>query len=386
MNSRMIVLLGTIVASAMSAHAVRGQLTVSGGDLTLETALGSDPNGPLFHRIRGATLSERGELFVLDLMNYSIRVFDRSGKQLREFGRQAVGPGEFQEPMKLRVQDGMVSVEDLTLRRVSIFTEGGDHVNTSALPQTPAASGQQGARRSNRSLAALRFGMSVITDQPMYGYIRDQKVNPHSYVVLLAASGQRMDTLARYEGPGTAIVGNPRNEPGVLNGFGIHSFGMMGFWVTDGDSVVASIDGRNGLLTLFGVDRTGGRKIGSMSLGWSMRTVDASSLLPVLQQQMAQARGGRASDWEMSLPAYYGQVAGMFFDSRGRIWVRHVPDPPSRARGLWNVVDWRSGVVVARVQEPEGFSLSAVQGDRLVGIYRDQLGVETVHVYRAPSF
>lgn len=55
-----------------------------------------------------------GRIYVLDVGNYIVRVFDAEGQFLREFGGRGGGPGEFERPVGLAVdQDGLLVIADV---------------------------------------------------------------------------------------------------------------------------------------------------------------------------------------------------------------------------------------------------------------------------------
>lgn len=86
------------------------------------------------------------------------------------------------------------------------------------------------------------------------------------------------------------------------------------------------------------------------------------------------------------------QVAGLLVDDGGRLWVKSY-DPAVDALyvkegnalrtgtgGTWRVIR-RDGTVAARVPMPAGVAPLQVQEDRILGLSRDDLGVERIVVY-----
>jgi len=82
-----------------------------------------------------------------------------------------------------------------------------------------------------------------------------------------------------------------------------------------------------------------------------------------------------------SVPAYTSTLVG----ASGEVWMEHfrpaydggapVPDEAS----YWTVFD-REGTVVATVRLPPGFDLRQIGREEVVGVHRDDLGVEYVWV------
>jgi hypothetical protein len=72
-----------------------------------------------------------------------------------------------------------------------------------------------------------------------------------------------------------------------------------------------------------------------------------------------------------TLPAYRSLVVA----ADGTVWVgRYSPDTE------WDVFDV-DGRFLGLVQMPDNFRLTSVRGDRLAGVWQDELGVEYVRVY-----
>jgi hypothetical protein len=76
------------------------------------------------------------------------------------------------------------------------------------------------------------------------------------------------------------------------------------------------------------------------------------------------------------LPAY----SRLLVSADGNVWAQ-VYSPDFLASATWDVYgpgrEW-----LGQVQTPEGFAMTAITGDKLVGVWRDDPGVEYVRVYR----
>ncbi len=68
-----------------------------------------------FGRVQTFIVDGSGSIYVLDRMNFNIKVFDLSGRCLRTFGRQGQGPGEFQYPyaLSLNQTSGELALHEL---------------------------------------------------------------------------------------------------------------------------------------------------------------------------------------------------------------------------------------------------------------------------------
>lgn len=86
---------------------------------------GDDPNY-LFYRVRGIDVDKDGNIYVADMSNFRVQKFDKNGKYLLTFGRQGQGPGEFDQPTIVHVEEksGNIYVLDRSLT-IEIFTPDG---------------------------------------------------------------------------------------------------------------------------------------------------------------------------------------------------------------------------------------------------------------------
>ncbi|MFC1530043.1 6-bladed beta-propeller, partial [Gemmatimonadota bacterium] len=70
-------------------------------------------------------MDEEGYFYIADVSNYRIAVFDREGRYSHQIGREGRGPGEFRYPRILTITGGTIAIQDMFLRRTSVFTLNG---------------------------------------------------------------------------------------------------------------------------------------------------------------------------------------------------------------------------------------------------------------------
>ncbi len=102
-------------------------------DLQEEITIGrEDDKDYLFWLIHALQVDDEGRIYVDDARNYRIQVFDRSGRYVQTIGRQGQGPGEFQQPTKLRLlnKSRKLYVRDIPARRILIFSFNGDYLGS----------------------------------------------------------------------------------------------------------------------------------------------------------------------------------------------------------------------------------------------------------------
>ncbi len=71
-------------------------------------------------------VSEKGEIYVLDLKDPSIKVFDERGNFIHKLGRKGAGPGEFLKPTQISVFKNKICVLDTGTFRYLIFRKEGE--------------------------------------------------------------------------------------------------------------------------------------------------------------------------------------------------------------------------------------------------------------------
>ncbi|NNE42974.1 MAG: 6-bladed beta-propeller [Gemmatimonadetes bacterium] len=125
-------LLGILFPGADASAAPAKQPAEKGG-YTLQSVLavgGADAADESFFYEKFGTVrvdaDGAGNVYVLDNGNARVQVFDPEGNPLRTIGSEGEGPGEFQIPARLAVNEkGRVAVFDMGQARVSVFDETG---------------------------------------------------------------------------------------------------------------------------------------------------------------------------------------------------------------------------------------------------------------------
>ena len=76
--------------------------------------------------IRAVQVDEEENIYVLDLMDVRVNVFDKSGKGIRSFGKKGQGPGELQLPYRMYMISGKeLMFYDISNRRISYYSLDG---------------------------------------------------------------------------------------------------------------------------------------------------------------------------------------------------------------------------------------------------------------------
>ena len=84
----------------------------------------------MFFRIRGITVDNEENIYVIDWGNYRIQKFDKNGSYIQSFGRWGQGPGEFQHTMRFDIDElsGNLHIRDGG-RLIKIFDKQGKYTD-----------------------------------------------------------------------------------------------------------------------------------------------------------------------------------------------------------------------------------------------------------------
>jgi hypothetical protein len=128
----------------------------------------------MFGVVAGVAFDAAENLYVLDRQQARVMVYDRTGRYLRQIGRQGEGPGELMVPMQIAMSgDGTLIVTDLGRDAYSLFRPDGTFVrNVRFGGWTPAMSastwhptGAMVGTFRPRPSEELRAGQPMITNQ-----------------------------------------------------------------------------------------------------------------------------------------------------------------------------------------------------------------------------
>ncbi len=96
--------------------------------LQQDLVLGGENEGQeyLFTLLSFLVVDDDENMIILDNGESCIKIFDKSGTKIQQFGRKGEGPGEFQRPTTLAViEGGKIGVMDPPNHRYSIFSQDG---------------------------------------------------------------------------------------------------------------------------------------------------------------------------------------------------------------------------------------------------------------------
>jgi hypothetical protein len=81
----------------------------------------------MFSELRSVQVDDQENIYVLDWKDISIKIFDKTGKHLRTFGKKGQGPGEIQTPTRmLLTPGGKLAILDSGNRRIAFYSLTGE--------------------------------------------------------------------------------------------------------------------------------------------------------------------------------------------------------------------------------------------------------------------
>jgi hypothetical protein len=345
---------------------------------------GLDGSGVDHHRVAAAAFFPDGSLVVADEGSSELLFFSENGKLVRQVGGHGDGPGQFRriEASIAVGADGKLFVFDRQSQRITLFNKEADVVGTYRidlggryLPLLPVARLETGY-----SVAILEA--RPLVDLPAGVHRREVQL------VLFDEAGVLVDTLGAWRGKefGAAagvdewlVVGFARSAVfgGASNFAVIASTDSVDVSLYRGTDALLNISGEHPIVNIGSRDQE----------AWTERYISS-------WPEPARPRLVRTSKlWPMR--ETYPALGGVVVDSQGQIWIGEYPRINSTHRA-WYVFapDGRPvGKMELPVYWPEpleventvpGFALHellAAAPDRIAVLMKDQLGVQSVHVF-----
>ena len=334
---------------------------------------GADAAGPtLFSNVRGMHVDAAGNLWIADAASGELRVFRADGSHWATRGGLGEGPGEFRRLRPLGAFRGdSAAYWDDALLRLTVFEPGGDLVRVFDVPSGEELGPQPLAVFEDGSLLAQeRRTLQAASIEPgttLPDTMRLFRLDPRD-------ASQR--PIARMAGPiwvwtGRSQIPVPFTvNPGVaVAGEAVHAVAGPTFRVRvwqDGHLVEA-----------YGIDR-------------APRPVTSAVVKEYVEFfERAMPDSSRRAEYlsamdHASRPELMPGYDDVIVAGDGPTWAR-VYAPDLLAAATWDVFApdraWLGSVVT-----PAGLTVHAVAGDRVYGVWRDELGVEHIRAYRlAPA-
>ncbi len=377
------ILAATALAAAISACADRPPDSAADvQEIAVDELARIDPEAipgqAPFGRIADLEISEDGSVFVLDALSRTVRVFDAQGTELRTFGQRGQGPGELEEPIALFWgPDGNLWVADLGNRRFTVFEPDGGLVTTYRALGPPLAS----PPAVGFSEAGLLYAVALDLDVSLENMLQNMKIVLVEYEVGNGEAGPlrqidlpfvELPQLFEYRGDGMVSI-----FPVPFSGhptFRIDRIGRLWYAQTGEPSIHRwSIQD--------GIDLTFGRELDPLPVTPAevQEVLDDSPEFEELRSMGPSAVAELAS----LIPDFKPYLEGFFFDDEQSVWViRTAQGDSGDDMHDMDIYD-SSGTLMAVAQAAlESEPRPRVRDGLLAGVVRDELGVESVALYR----
>jgi hypothetical protein len=338
-----------------------------------------EDEGISFGAIADLAVAPDGRFFVLDRAESRVYVFSADGKLERSFGRRGAGPGELSNlTTALVYTQGQLLVVDASNQRLSLFAADGSFVRSRQLnfmQGMPVSWAATGAR-----VAYLARPMPAPVAAQLGG------VSSHTVFSIDPRTDAAADTLLR--------IPLPPDNTVMMGGATIKAtFDMRApqiYVAGDGLNRVLIAVSDTYRIRVLGAD---GKTIGWLNRDVPRRRYTKAELVRMKQQtdSMMQAglragmsaagaaRNMPAPQFDVVMPEFAHALTALIANERLVLVARS--SNRVRAPSEWDVLSYDNRLA-GSLTLPAGFRPFALLNDRLYGVAKDELDVESVVVYR----
>lgn len=326
------------------------------------------------YRVMGALRLAPDTLLIVNGGTAEVRWYDGEGQLIRSAGRQGAGPGEFSElgvGSVCLVPNGDLLVGDPLQQRANVFTRSGEFVRVVQVLGDAAFPSIQGCFSDGTLLAWWSVGP---TERVPGTLIRSQF------------------TWSRLDSAGTPIaeLASLPSAPQYLldQGDGQATYHTIPFTARPSAAASASFlyvaPGAEPEIVRYGLDGSVGALL-RWEPTWRVNTVDVYDRYraSVLESQASPERRSywaKFFDLDVEMPDQVAAVESLLVDDSGHVWAQRYLLPWDSV-SVWDVFD-SEGRWVVEVHMPGGFAPLQIGADFVVGLARDEMGVERVELRR----
>lgn len=329
----------------------------------------NDPDHELYRVVTPFLLPDGG-LGVPLASEGTIRIFDREGAMVRTLGSSGQGPGEFMRLAAAWARGDTIEAFDPELGRVTRFVPG----------EAPETILLEGVASAQTGVPGLDAGGWVLYGVKEVGRTGRDRIAVHHF----APDGRHVAELGE-------VPGFRRHVHDA--GSGPDPISPRPLVRTDGDRVYVA-ETLNPRVREFDVS-TGD----TASLSWEpAAALDTDEAVAIAREEALRPGGSQMDEavTRASFDALTGAEAVPVFqdflvDGEELVWVRDY-DPAIHGTsvgglttpgpgGMWTVLN-HEGTHLTTVTLPADLEPLAIDSDHLIGVRRDELGVESVRVYR----
>jgi hypothetical protein len=330
-----------------------------------------DPHYQLYN-VAAATRLSGGAIVVLNTGNASLAAYDARGRFLFTAGRKGQGPGEFEVPTWLgRLEGDTIAVWDQRLKRLSFFSGEGTYRRAQAVADADGMFPRAAGMFSDRSLA-LDPGPDVFAMMQGERGVRRDSITLQRF----AADGSGAGVLARYAGNEVHVADRP-------TGFAWNDvpFARQAYVAVAGERLYVG-DSGTGQITVYSRQGVPSATLRSPLAPWRVQGADVAEYRKKQLEQIQdpeRRREMQATLDAVPVPGVSPAFGGLAVDPDGNVWVQAYPHPADETV-TWAVLG-PDGAQLAEIRVPRPLQVMEVGRDYLLGLRRDELGVETLELY-----
>ncbi|MGH7502719.1 MAG: hypothetical protein ACREL7_13310 [Longimicrobiales bacterium] len=325
-----------------------------------------------FSTVIDAALLPDGVLVVADLGSNELRFFAPGPRHIRTVGRTGRGPMEFMALRSVEVVGDSLYVFDASLDRLSVLTLAGDPIRTAGFGPVDR-------------ISLFRYSLvGTVGAELLFGTLFFQPV-PRRPAAVYADSAPNL--VYSQDGRPAGTLGEPVRMDlfGETDGGGPQPFGRMSALDTDGSSLFIG-DGATYEIRVYSAI---GELVRIIRRAWEPQRVTPVLVDELVRMQMdlygvaegdARAAAIREPFERLPLPEHTPAFGQLVVASSGHIWTQDYRPVEDGGDKQWSVFD-PQGRWLGRVSVPGRHRLLDAGPDYILGIWRDDLGVESVRVY-----
>lgn len=325
-----------------------------------------------FHEVASALRLPSGRIAVADRGTNVVGVYESDGTRVYRLGGSGSGPGEFAALQGLgRLEGDSLFAFDRRLGRITLFDATGSLLGTVQTQGTLVSVSRFVDGRWFVAEAEGEWGTTLDPSAPA-GLHRSPAA-----AFVLDRDGVQMDTVGNFPASEMAIT-RVDGRPGAVP----PPYGRMLSFALEGELIYVG----TGDFLGFDVYSPDGRKLRSVRAPEPDRTLTTVDV-ELFQAAMLDAlpSGVDASAFEAILreatvPREKAAYTRLLVDPRGKVWLSEY-ESSFLATGLWRVVDGE-GNPVAEVRVPDGFRITDLGVDHVLGVWRGDFDVESIRMYQ----
>lgn len=339
-----------------------------------------------------AFILRTGEIIVLDGMFSGWDrglVFDSAGTFVRHLGRSGNGPCEFRQVFGGgRYRRDSIAVHDFAARSITIMSAGGECARTISIPITQPVT--RNPQWSHTFLGVYNDGGFLISP---YG-VADVKDGEATAWYVHRVITLRADGSATEKPGGDIALSRTGISPGKRSPQSVPRLHGERRFVAPYDSGL--VVGENTRFDLHVLDASGSVRLIARRPHEPVRLSDTDKRDAVMhlrsttvstERSYTPPRTVEQEVARMSWPEFKPAYSNLRVDELGNFWLEEyrfyhpleVPDNPPPT--YWSVFD-HNGVWLGQVQVPGRLLVHDIYDDRLIGVWKNDVGAGSVRVYR----